>query len=210
LIELSRHVFELLRRDDDSILSRGRNHEDSSHVLVLAPVKEEAGPENLKRLEHEYSLRADLDPAWAARPIGITFRWDRPVLVLEDPGGIPLDQLLGQGSDLGSTLRRAISLATAIGQLHQCGIVHKDIKPANVLVDPATGKAWLMGIWDRFAAAKRAPTSRRPRIHCGDTSLHGTRTDRTDESFHRLPQRPLLLWSYALRNANGLTSVQRL
>jgi PAS domain S-box-containing protein len=158
LIELSRHVFELLRRDEDSILSRGRDHEDSSHVLVLAPAKEEAGPENLKRLEHEYSLRADLDPAWAARPIAIAFHWDRPVLVLEDPGGTPLDKLLDQGSDLGSTLRRAISLATAIGHLHQCGIVHKDIKPANVLVDPATGKAWLMG----FGIASRLPSERQP------------------------------------------------
>jgi len=71
LIELSRHVFELLRTDEDSILYRGRDHEDSSQVLVLAPAKEEAGPESLKRLEHEYSLKEDLDPAWAARPAGV-------------------------------------------------------------------------------------------------------------------------------------------
>jgi serine/threonine protein kinase len=125
---------------------------------VLAPAKEEAGPENLKRLEHEYSLKEDLDPAWAARPIAIAFHWNRPVLVLEDPGGVPLDQQLGQGPDLGSTLRRAISLATAIGHLHRRGIVHKDIKPANVLVDPATGKVWLTG----FGIASRLPSERQP------------------------------------------------
>ena len=156
LIELSRHVFEPLRRDEDSILYRGRNQEDLSQVLVLAPATEEPGPESLKRLEHEYSFKADLDPAWAARPIEITFHWNRPVLVLEDPGGIPLDQLLGQASDLGSSLRRAISLATAIGNLHRRGIVHKDIKPANVLVDPATDNAWLMG----FGIASRLPRER--------------------------------------------------
>src|ERR1700722_2510358 len=142
LIELSRHVFEPLRRDEDSILYRGRDQEDLSQVLVLAPAKEEAGPESLKRLEHEYSLKEELDPAWAVRPIAITFHWNRPVLVLEDPGGVPLDQLFGQASDLASSLRRAISLATAIGHLHFRGIVHKDIKPANVLVDSAHDKAW--------------------------------------------------------------------
>ena len=99
MIELSRHVFETLRRDEDSILCRGRNHEDLSQVLVLAPAKEEASPERLKRLEHEYSFKVDLDPAWAARPIEIGFHWDRPVLMLEDPGCIPLDQLLGQVPD---------------------------------------------------------------------------------------------------------------
>jgi PAS domain S-box-containing protein len=158
LIELSKHVLEPLRRDEDSILYRGRNHEDLSQVLVLAPAKEEAWPERLKRLEDEYSFKADLDPAWAVRPIEITFHWNRPVLVLEDPGGIPLDQLIGQASDLGSTLRRAISLAHAIGHLHWRGIVHKDIKPANVLVNPATGKVWLMG----FEIASRLLRERQP------------------------------------------------
>ena len=156
MIELSRHVFEPLRSDEDSILYRARNDEDLSQVLVLAPAKEELGPESLKRLEHEYSLKGDLDAAWAARPIAITFHWNRPVLVLEDPGGIPLDQLIGRASDLGSSLRRAISLAAAIGHMHQRGMIHKDIKPANVLVNSAAGKVWLMG----FGIASRLPRER--------------------------------------------------
>jgi serine/threonine protein kinase len=51
---------------------------------------------------------------------------------VEDPGGAPLDQLPGQPLDLAFSLRLAISLSTAIGPLHQCGVIHKDIKPANV------------------------------------------------------------------------------
>ncbi|HME34472.1 MAG TPA: AAA family ATPase, partial [Candidatus Sulfotelmatobacter sp.] len=107
-------------------------------------------------MEHEYSLKGELDPAWAARPIAITFHWNRPVLVLEDPGGIPLDELLGQAPDVGSSLRRAISLATVIGHLHRRRLIHKDIKPANVLVNSATDKTWLMG----FGIASRLPRER--------------------------------------------------
>jgi len=158
LIELAKHVFQPLRRDEDLILYRGRNQEYLSHILVLAPAKEGAGPVSLKRLEHEYSLKGDIDRAWAARPIAITFHWNRRVLVLEDPGGIPLDQLLGCPSDLGSSLRIAISLASALGHLHRGGIIHKDIKPANVLANPATGKVWLMG----FGIASRLPRERQP------------------------------------------------
>jgi len=156
LIELSRYVFEPLRKDEDSVLYRGRKEEDLSQVIVLAPAIKNPGPGSLKRLEHEYSLREELDPAWAARPIAITFHWDRPVLVLEDPGGTPLDQLLGQELHLGFSLRLAMSLATALGHVHQRGMIHKDIKPANVLVDSATGKVWLMG----FGIASRLPRER--------------------------------------------------
>ena len=156
MIELSRYVLEALRNDEEFILYRGRNKDDAFQVLVLSPVVQYPTPESLKRLEHEYSLREELDPAWAARPIAMTFHWGRPVLVLEDPGGTPLDKLLGQALDLGSSLCLAISLATAIGHLHQRGIIHKDIKPANVLVNAATGKVWLMG----FGIASRLPRER--------------------------------------------------
>jgi hypothetical protein len=51
--------------------------------------------ESLERLEHEYALRAVLDPDWAARPVALAPRDGRMTLVLEDPGGEPLDRLLG-------------------------------------------------------------------------------------------------------------------
>ena len=78
------------------------------------------------------------------------------VLVLEDPGGVPLDQWLGQPLDLAAWLRLAINLSAAVAQLHERGIIHKDIKPPNVQVDSATGQCWLMG----FGIASRLPRER--------------------------------------------------
>ena len=145
MIELSEHVIEALGKDKEFNLYRGRNKGDNSHVLVLSPVAEYPAPETLKRLEHEYSLREELDPTWAARAMAITRYWDRTVLVLEDPGGVPLDQLLGQSLDLAFSLRLAVGLSGVIERLHRCGIIHKDIKPANVLVNCATARCWLKG-----------------------------------------------------------------
>jgi PAS domain S-box-containing protein len=154
VIELSKHVFEPLRRDEDSILYRGRREEDLSQVLVLAPAEEEPRRESVRRLEHEYSLREELDPAWAVRPIALAFHWNRPVLVLQDPGGAPLSHL--QGLALESSLRLAVNLAAAISHVHHCGLVHKDIKPANILANGETGEVWLMG----FGIASRLPRER--------------------------------------------------
>jgi hypothetical protein len=156
VIELSTYSLELLWNDKELNLYRGRSEHDDSQILVLSPSVEHPAPETLKRLEHEYSLREELEPTWAARPITITRHWNRTVLVLEDPGGVPLDQLLGQPLELVFALRLAVELAGVIDRLHRRGIIHKDIKPANVLADPFTGRCWLKG----FGIASRLPRER--------------------------------------------------
>src|ERR1700693_3673901 len=155
-MNLSGYVFEALRKDEEFILYRGQSKDLGSQVLVLSPAVQRSTPESLKRLEHEYSLKEELDPTWATRPIAIARHWDRTVLVSADPGGVPLDQLLGQPVDVAFSLRLAISLSTAIGHLHQRGVIHKDIKPANVLVNSVTGQCRLMG----FGIASRLPRER--------------------------------------------------
>jgi serine/threonine protein kinase len=161
VIDLSRYAFEALRKDDEFILYRGRNEDNGGQVLLLSPLVTYPTLESLKRLEHVYSLREELDPSWAARPIEMARHWDRTVLVLEDPGGVLLDRLLGQPLNVAFSLRLAISLSTAIGQLHRRGVIHKDIKPANVLVNPDTGQCWLrgFGIASRLPRERQAPAS---------------------------------------------------
>jgi serine/threonine protein kinase len=140
-------------------LYRGRQDDNSSAVLAVALAAEQQSPQGLRRLEHEYSLAADLDPAWAAKPLALTRHEGQTVMILQDPGGEPLDRILErsreQPLDLTRFLRIAIGLTTAIGQVHRHGLIHKDIKPANVLVDGA-GKVWLTG----FGVASHLPAGR--------------------------------------------------
>jgi serine/threonine protein kinase len=156
VIELSTYAFEVVRKDENFILYRGRSQGDRRPILVLSPVAEHPTSECLKRLEHECSFREALDPAWSARPIALARDSDRIVLQFEDPGGVSLDQLLGYPLELALFLRLAVSLSAAIDHLHERGIIHKDIKPANVLVDPVTGRCWLRG----FGIASRLPRER--------------------------------------------------
>jgi len=155
----SGYVFETLREGADFTLYRGRQHGDPSPVLAIEPSAEQPSPQSLRRLEHEYSLAAELDPAWAAKPLALTRHEGRTILLLNDPGGEPLDGILerdhGQPLELTRFLRVAISLAKAVGQVHRRGLIHKDIKPANVLVDDA-GNVWLTG----FGIASQLPRER--------------------------------------------------
>src|ERR1700747_1660896 len=143
-IELSQYVFETLREDEEFAVRRGRKRNgEPPTILLVAPVSEYPVPAILERLEHEYSLREELDSDWAARPLALVQRDRRLTLILEDAGGEPLDGLLGQPMELSRFLRFAVGLATTLSELHHEGIIHKDIKPANILVDSSSGAAWL-------------------------------------------------------------------
>ncbi|MEA3181833.1 MAG: hypothetical protein QOI59_5356, partial [Gammaproteobacteria bacterium] len=158
--ELVGGTRERLREDGEFVLYRNQRRtsiDGAVHsVLVVAPVWEHAAPRSLRRMEHEYSLREELDTAWAVRPVALAQHHGRPVLVLEDPGGEPLDGLVGTPMELGQFLRLSIGLSTALGRVHQRGLIHKDIKPANALVNAATGQVWLMG----FGIASQLPRER--------------------------------------------------
>jgi serine/threonine protein kinase len=148
--------IEHLREDGDLVLSRNAADGGRTPVLTLTPAVERPVPGSLLRLEHEYSLRHELDPAWAARPFALLRDQGRTTLLLEDPGGEPLGRLLGRPMEPASFLRIGIGLAAALGRLHERGLIHKDVKPANVLVRAATGEAWLTG----FGVASRLPRER--------------------------------------------------
>ena len=159
-VELSQYVLEPLHTDDEFILysghHRGQAHASPPSVLLRASVSARPAPEHLKRIEHEYSLRAELDSAWAVRPLALATRNGQTMLVLENPGGEPLDRLIRGPMEMTQFLRVAVHLAAALSRLHERGLIHKDIKPPNVLVNAATGQVRLMG----FGIASRLPRER--------------------------------------------------
>ncbi|MGF6755724.1 PAS domain S-box protein [Paraburkholderia sp. GAS42] len=81
---------------------------------------------------------------------------DRIVLVPEDSSYKLLDGLLDAPMDSGTFLRLAIGIASALAKVHRSGLVHKDVKPANILVNPDSGEARLTG----FGLASRLTRER--------------------------------------------------
>ena len=122
-------------------------------MLAVLPAAEHPIPATLDRLAREYELKDELDGTWAVRPLELVRERGRIMLVLEDTSSEPLDRLLGMPIEVRSFLRIAIAVAAALTQVHRRGLVHKDIKPANILVNPMTGEVKLTG----FGIASRLP-----------------------------------------------------
>jgi PAS domain S-box-containing protein len=140
--------------------SRLDNDGSRESVLVVLPAVDRPSRASLDRLAHEYELRDDLDSAWALRPLELARERDRAVLLLEDNGGEPLEQLLVLPLQVGHFLHLAITIAGTLSKVHRRGLIHKDIKPANIFVNRATWTVTLtgFGIASRLTRERHTPT----------------------------------------------------
>jgi PAS domain S-box-containing protein len=152
---------EALREDGEFVLFRRRSRGGApkATVLLLAPVSARPSRDSIQKLEHELSLKVDLDPEWAAVPLALVEHEDRPALLLDDAGGQPLDRLIHGPMELGRFLHFAAGIARALRELHARNLIHKNLKPANVLVDAETSKVRLMGfgIASRLRRVRQSP-----------------------------------------------------
>ena len=154
--DLSTAVLDVLWEDGEFVLARAVRGKQLPPLLTMTPASLRPPPDTVLRLEHAYALRDELDSTWASRPLALVRCDGRPTLVLEDPGGEVLAGLTGRQWEVAPFLRIAIGLAAALGRLHARGLIHKALRPANVLVSVATGQAWLTG----FGVASRLPRER--------------------------------------------------
>src|ERR1700754_1469269 len=136
-------------------------------VLTVRPVAEQPAPAVLSRLEHEFALAEKLAGAPIARPLELLHEARRLVLVLEDAGDEPI-ACETTPMALHRFLRTAIHIARALGRLHAAGVIHKDIAPAHILINRASGAVRFtgLGIAPFLARERQAP--------CPPESIAGT------------------------------------
>ena len=148
---------ETLWDDGEVVFSRRRRGRES--VLALSVVARHPPRTVIERLQREYALRHDLDPAWAVRPVELSDENGRIAIMFDDPGGLPLSELVGRRQlEVIDVLRIGVGSAASLARCHERGLVHRDIKPAHILWDAESGRARLTG----FGLASRLPRERRP------------------------------------------------
>ena len=116
--------LQVLWEDSEHALCRGRRRDGGSSfgsVLIVLPVAEQPPTAVLDRLAHEYDLKDELDAAWAVRPLDLVRRDGRTLLLLEDPGGEPLEGLIGEPMEVGTFLGFAIGAAAALSNRIRAG-----------------------------------------------------------------------------------------
>ncbi|WP_434427068.1 AAA family ATPase [Nannocystis pusilla] len=137
----------LLSQSAGAGIYRAVRVEDNRAVVIktldprLRPARE------LERLRAEYELGRSLDIPGTVKPIALDTYRGMPALVLEHFEGTFLEQLLtATPLPLERFLTLAIGIAGAVEELHRRDVIHKDLKPDNIVVDPVRGEVKLANL----------------------------------------------------------------
>ncbi|MDC0677611.1 AAA family ATPase [Sorangium atrum] len=141
-------VLEVLHHGADTLLYRARSEEDGRSVVLKVLRRDHTSPHALGRLQHEHEIASALDTAVVVKAYAMESLGDQAALVLEDFGGRSLDRLLDgdgpmramRGMAIEHFLPLALRIAAALAELHRHHVIHKDIKPQNLLYNPDTGE----------------------------------------------------------------------
>jgi predicted ATPase/signal transduction histidine kinase/tRNA A-37 threonylcarbamoyl transferase component Bud32 len=123
----------------ETIIYRGKTSINQPAIILKLLKAEYPTLEAITRLKHEYQIRKNLELEQIVKAISLQSFDHRLGIVLEDFGGESLGQLLEKKRlSLLATLNIAIQIVKALEYLHQNQIIHKDIKPSNIIINSQT------------------------------------------------------------------------
>ena len=114
-------------------LARQRNAGRQLVLKVLHQLADSSTGKILDRFLREYELIARLDHPNVVRIHDFGVADDHAYIAMEYCGGGSLKRRIGAGMDRYEAYRLMRDIAGALGVLHAAGILHRDLKPTNVL-----------------------------------------------------------------------------
>ncbi len=129
----------------DFALYRGAAN-DGNKILLKTSDRADQAAEHAAQLAREAQMTIVGGGDWAVRPLGLTHIQGAAALLLDDPGGVPLYTIMTTELGVAERLRLAVGISRAVRGMHAQGVMHRDLRPENILADAASGNARLMGL----------------------------------------------------------------
>ncbi|KAB8334525.1 AAA family ATPase [Scytonema tolypothrichoides VB-61278] len=138
-------LIEVIYDGATTCVYRALRETEQTSVIIKTLKTEYPTIEQLTRLRHEYKILQALEIEGIIKPLALESYQNGLALILSDFGGEPLKNFINAHNfnfslNLSKFLQIAIQLSSTLAQLHQNNIIHKDIKPHNILINPKTGQ----------------------------------------------------------------------
>jgi len=174
-------ILETLYESKITIVYRTRNHQNQQNTIIKILNQRYPTLTELAQFKHEYEIVKSLNLAGVVKAYKLENYQNSLALFLEDFGGESLKRYLENIKlDIICFLKIAIQLAESLGQIHAQNIIHKDIKPQNIIINPQTGEVKITDFSIATLLSKENPTISNPNL------LEGTLTYISPEQTGRM------------------------
>ncbi|HBK98359.1 MAG TPA: serine/threonine protein kinase, partial [Microcoleaceae bacterium UBA10368] len=146
-------ITEQLYGGTRTLVYRGIRTSDKYPVVIKILRNEYPNFNELVQFRNQYTIAKNLDIPSIIKPLTLEVYHNSYALVMEDFGGISLSTYLKTATNekqpsnflsLKEFLNLALQLADILDYLYQNRVIHKDIKPANILINPETKQVKLI------------------------------------------------------------------
>ncbi|MEH2182259.1 AAA family ATPase [Nostoc sp.] len=152
-----------------SLVYRGIGEADNRALVIKLLKQDYPSPQELTRYRQEYQITRSLNLKGVVKAYSQQDYQRTLVMLLEDFGGESLEYWIRQRRDfcpmsLSTFLQLAIDLTDILGRIHAAHVIHKDINPGNIVLNPDTGVVKIIdfGIATRFTRTN--PTFKSPHV----------------------------------------------
>ena len=141
-------------------------------LKIILPVRQ-TSEKFLRRFRNEARALAQLSHSNIVRIYDFGEHENLPYLVMEYIAGGSLKQVTGRVFPWEDAVFLLIPIADALAYAHEHGIIHRDVKPGNILLS-LRGEAMLSDFWDcQIVGSRRNPGVDRYRRGGGHPGVHG-------------------------------------
>jgi predicted ATPase/signal transduction histidine kinase/tRNA A-37 threonylcarbamoyl transferase component Bud32 len=143
-------VHEQIYTGGRSVIYRGVREQDSQPVILKLMRNQYPNFNEIVQFRNQYTIIKNLDIRGIVKPYSLEQYGSSYFLVMKDDGSISLSSYINQNASKSKSISLeeffsiAITITTILGELHRQRIIHKDIKPANILIHPQTKQVKLI------------------------------------------------------------------
>ncbi|GGA14935.1 hypothetical protein CYANOKiyG1_28740 [Okeania sp. KiyG1] len=159
-------TIECIHQGKKSLVYRAQHISDNKPVILKLLRSEYPSFNELVQFRHQYTITKNLNLSGVVQPLALENYRNSLILVMADEGYISLDEYIKKDNSLSLSqcLTIGIKLTEILAELYHHRIIHKDIKPANILIHPQSLEIQLIDFSIASVLPKETQVLKNPNI----------------------------------------------
>ncbi|MAY41152.1 MAG: hypothetical protein CMI05_02375, partial [Oceanospirillaceae bacterium] len=155
--------IDLIHSGNHSRISKAITEIEKTPVIVKQVAEEQRSKATNARLNHEFNILNLLNINGVIKPLEFRRTGPNSAIIFPYSSAIRLRQWIAQEKpSFNQRLQVAIKTAAIIGQIHEAKIIHKQISPDNLLIEPSTLQIWVIDFSLSSQLKREHPSSQAP------------------------------------------------